>query len=99
MNKLIELLTQLVLDNASLPTIIGDTDRLTISDEFGDYWVEGNCVVSLAKIDSEADETNWYDHRLKFTIDKVDAKDADGEWHELPKSQVRELQMELNKSI
>jgi len=99
MDKLIELLTEHVLNYASLPTIIGDTDRVIISDEFGDYWVEGFCVVSLGRIDTEADETNWYDHRLKFTIDKVDAKDADGEWHKLPRSQVRELQMELNKSI
>ena len=98
MNELIQTLTDYVYNHADLPEDILTSTTIYIGNEFLEYWVEGTCRVSFICSVTE-DEGNWTEYRLSFTIDTLDAKDADGEWHELPKSQVRELQMELNKSI
>ena len=99
MKELIELIQTYIDNHEDLPIVVGEYETINISDEFLSYFVDGSCRVELVRIDREEDEPNFYAYRYKFELNKVDCTDADGEWHELPKSQVRELQMELNKSI
>ena len=99
MNELLELIQNYIDNHEDLPIVVGEYEIINISDEFLSYFVDGCCRAELVRIDRDEDEGNWYEYKFKYLLNKVDCTGADGEWHELPKSQVRELQMELNKSI
>ena len=97
MNELIQTIFDHVYNSGDLPEYKGDSATINLSDEFLEYWVEGICIATMTSLVTE-DGATWAEYRFSFTIDKLDVKDADGEWHELPKSQRFELQTQLNKS-
>lgn len=98
MNELIQAIFDHVYNNGDLPEYKGDSATINLSDEFLEYWVEGKCIAHMTSREVE-DGATWAEYRLSFTIDKLDVKDSDGEWHELPNVQAKELQTQLNKSI
>lgn len=99
MDELINLIQSYIDNHSDLPLIVGEYELISINELLSNYWVEGTCNVKLIRIDTEEDQSHWYNYKFSYTIDKLDVQDAEGEWRELPKSQRMELQVELNKPI